>query len=264
MARVDWITASFNDARVVELLHNHLASYAYSSPHDAPASRDSARIDYRYPALPASLVQYTNDLLVLRVSGARAHDVTLWLVSHADDIMPRSIARIDVQRTVAVSDADDVVLHASSSPRYQRLLLDPRPGRGATLYVGSPRSRGRLRVYNKSAQADLYPSIGEYLRLEYQCRDYVADMIYSGLVAHQEDADGYLLSVLKSRVAVMAPSLFDLLPSSHTDFSIHEERPSPRYGDWLFGTVLPALRRIEVLDSDLYLRFLLALKRDPL
>lgn len=259
MARVDWITISVPyDEGMIDLFHRHLSGYAYTRPHDAPSYRTTSPLDCRYPAVPAVMRQY-GDKLVVSASGSAAHTVATWVVLALEHIPNYSISRLDVQRTIAVNDADEVILSTTTSPRYQRLLMDPRPGRGCTLYVGSPRSRGRLRIYNKSVQADTYPAVGEYIRIEFQARDFIAETAFSGLIVNQEDAEAYLLSFLRSRVAAMAPRLYELLPSQHVDFSAGEERLSPRYGDWLFRTVLPALRRVEMLDSDLYKRFVSAL-----
>ncbi|MQJ21768.1 hypothetical protein EI020_24605, partial [Escherichia coli] len=52
-------------------------------------------------------------------------------------------------------------------------------GEGETLYVGAPKSRARLRIYNKSAEAGIEHETGKYLRIEVQLRDRYADQAYN-------------------------------------------------------------------------------------
>lgn len=88
-----------------------------------------------------------------------------------------SVARMDVQATISVDNADTWIIKAVPSSRYQAFLITPCLSRsGATLYVGAPSSNARLRMYNKSAEANLpAPGGREWLRLEVQLRNRYAD-----------------------------------------------------------------------------------------
>lgn len=266
MAMVDWITLTYDgvDAPIVTAdLHRYLSTFSSSGTYDAPYVLDPIRMDYRYPAVPARLTRLSSGRMMLTMWGSNAHVFVYWLIGQpllATGIS-YSIARMDVQHTTVVPDADDLILGLQSSPRYQRLLLDPRPGRGSTLYVGSPKSRARIRVYNKSVQADIHPddASGEYVRIELQARDIVAEQIFSALLLHPENIAETLHAVLHRKITAAIPSIANCLGMPVAEIPPDEERQSPRYAEWLFHTVLPALRRIELVDKALYQRFLNAL-----
>lgn len=268
MAAIDWITLTMSgsDAQIcLADIHRHLASYSATTPYDAPTSRYPDRVDYRYPAVPARLAEIATGRYMMTCSGPLAHQVMMWLLSYLPDApmaVSWSYARLDVQRTVVVPDADAIIGALQSSPRYHRLLLDPRPNRGMTLYVGSPRSRARVRIYNKSVQASVWPddASGEYLRIEYQARDIVADQIVSQLIVNGQAVEPHqvLAAYLASKIRVVVPDLAAYLTADHCDLP-PVDRGAPRYAEWLFHTVLPALRRVELLDNALYRRFVNAL-----
>jgi hypothetical protein len=90
------------------------------------------------------------------------------------------VARIDVQATLAVHDADAIIRTTVPSRRYKSTLVQTLYGPGATLYVGAPSSDARLRLYNKSAESGEYPDGGgEWLRAELQLRNRYADRMYA-------------------------------------------------------------------------------------
>ena len=91
-----------------------------------------------------------------QASGSWAHAIARKL----DRLLPvegRSVARIDVQATLAVHDADAIIRTTVPNRRYKGTLIQTVFGKGATLYVGAPSSDARLRLYNKSAESGEYP-----------------------------------------------------------------------------------------------------------
>lgn len=91
-----------------------------------------------------------------------------------------SIARLDIQETVAVDDPDRIIQFTSPSPAYKASRWSAVGEPGETLYVGSPKSNARLRLYNKTAESGLTPGSGlAYLRIEVQLRNRYADQAYT-------------------------------------------------------------------------------------
>lgn len=257
---IDWISCAWSGAdagRVTDQLINDISHLAQDGGADVEIFRTD--VSTRIPAL-SCIVNHSRVSAwhMLRASGAHAHVVALRAVLPAyvrDYACSWSISRLDLQRTVVVQDADFLIRNAQSSHRYHRLLLDPSPERGVTLYVGSPKSRVRLRVYNKSAQSGEYPESGEYLRVELQSRNENAELIWNSLALDGDKPQQVLNASLYQRTQMMVPSLTHLLELPHVSLDMTVPRPQKKYADWLFYVVLPALRRIEVLDRELFDRF---------
>jgi len=89
------------------------------------------------------------DRMMLMASGAKAQEA----IKLIDTKWPGlSVARLDIQLTIYVADADSVIRGIMPATAYKSVRLTNLNERGSTLYVGSPKSRCRLRVYNKTAQ----------------------------------------------------------------------------------------------------------------
>lgn len=184
--------------------------------------------------------RYLDGLFIASCAGARSHDLLRVLAMTQIDV---SVARLDLQVTLAVPDADSVIRSVHPNPRYKSLLVAPvvENQKGATLYVGAPRSRKRLRVYNKSVQAGISPAVGEYLRVELQNRDTEADY-YFGLFRIGGVQTAY--KAFRGTVAVMAPEIGELLPeagAAHIDVQLPKK--GSNYSYWIEHSVIPGVQK---------------------
>jgi len=166
-----------------------------------------------------------------------------------------SVARIDLQITITCLDADYLIEHIQPNKSYKSTLIVNLNDKGSTLYVGSPTSRIRLRIYNKTAQSGLQPDEGgEYIRFELQCRDSYADKAYTALRNNMARAfftmyvkkmlDTYTTNIVQSSLASFNEELFV------GDFRENKEDRLLRKKRWIEQTVLPSLRRMLVEDKD--------------
>lgn len=195
--------------------------------------------------------------VMVSVSGTRSEHV-FWRAVKAGH-RGVSVARLDIQTTIEVADADFLVDSLAPHPRYHTVFIDPAPRRGCTRYVGSPKSKKRLRLYNKTAQSGLAPGGGgEYLRVELQLRDDWAERGWR--IAQLVGETG--LSAWGRDVCVgMVPALADYVGMAEHVALPGVEKAHTNRETWLTGTVLPALRKIAVSDPALYERFLDSLPR---
>ncbi|MQK95054.1 hypothetical protein, partial [Escherichia coli] len=93
-------------------------------------------------------------------TGYAAHDAATLIRSLEPEGL--SIARVDVQETVAVSNPDGTIAFLSPKKVYDSTRVSKVYGEGETLYIGAPKSRARIRVYNKTAESGLKPEEGKY------------------------------------------------------------------------------------------------------
>lgn len=189
--------------------------------------------------------RFSNGRWIVSCAGARADDVMRVLA--LTDIQP-SVARLDLQVTVGVDDADAIIRSIKPNARYKTLLAAPvgEGERGATLYIGAPKSRKRLRVYNKSAQSGMQPPLGEYLRIELQLRDAEADYYYSTLRA---GGKAIMYKAYRNTVVAMAPALEGYLPvtkSAHVDIQV-DRATRPRYDYWIRQSVIPGVLKAALI-----------------
>jgi len=162
-----------------------------------------------------------------------------------------SIARIDVQTTFISRDADLLIRSCEPSNRYQAFRIAPVHGRGHTLYVGSPRSDKRLRIYNKSAESGETPNEGEYVRVELQLRDDYAERAFTAL--RGGGLKGWYLHALK---AMIDPFTFAIVRDSINDVEEYHEDAAARDDwtqrriIWVERSVIPALKRLFAARPD--------------
>jgi len=166
-----------------------------------------------------------------------------------------SIARIDVQTTLVARDADALIRSCDPSARYQSFRIAPVRGRGHTLYVGSPRSDKRLRIYNKSAESGEAPEVGEYVRFELQLRDDYAERAFTSL--RGGGLKGWYLHALRSMIdsftfAIVRDALNDV--EEYQQDSVALEDWTQRRIIWVERSVIPALKKLfaarpEYLDT---------------
>jgi hypothetical protein len=202
-------------------------------------------------------------MLIYQASGSWAHAIARKL----DRLLPetgRSVARIDVQATLAVHDADAIIRTTVPSRRYKSTLIQSVYESGATLYVGAPSSDARLRLYNKSAESGEYPSDGgEWLRAELQLRNRYADRMYAAylggavggtaleFVRRMGDNNLYRLLRDNTSDAAEAPYWDEDSDLDWVGRRIH----------WLVHCVVPALRKLVLHDPETRREVGLALAR---
>jgi hypothetical protein len=186
--------------------------------------------------------------------------------SKADHILPLietgwsglSVARLDIQLTILVADADSVVCKTMPSAAYKSVRMVNLSERGSTLYVGSSKSRCRLRMYNKTAEAGEELVAGmERLRIELQTRDDYADRCLINMRAGSGDmffryyvsrmTDGFITNLIDRAF-------------KHSDMlamvDIKTDKSDESRKVWLEHTVLPALAKLSVSDKDYVKDFL--------
>jgi len=173
-----------------------------------------------------------------------------------------SIARIDVQTTLVARDADALIRSCDPSARFQAFRIAPVRGRGHTLYVGSPKSDKRLRVYNKSAESGEMPESGEYVRFELQLRDDYAERAFTAL--RGGGLAGWYLHTLRSMIdsftfSVVRDSINDV-EEYRQDAATLEDWTQRRIV-WVERSVIPALKRLFAARPD-YLDIFLSMLYD--
>jgi len=173
-----------------------------------------------------------------------------------------SIARIDVQTTLVARDADALIRSCDPSARFQAFRIAPVRGRGHTLYVGSPRSDKRLRIYNKSAESGETPNEGEYVRFELQLRDDYAERAFTAL--RGGGLAGWYLHALKAMIdpfthAIVRDSINDV-EEYHEDAAARDDWTQRRIR-WVERSVMPALKRLFAARPD-YLDIFLSMLYD--
>ena len=170
-------------------------------------------------------------------SGARAPWEILLAIPSTEEL---SVARVDLQSTLFVPDADALIRTVEPNPRYTGLRIHPTSGRGHTLYVGAAKSDRRLRIYNKSAELREDLGIGELVRIELQLRNSYADAALAS--ARVNGAPGFY-SWWREAVISMASELDLILPRADVAHVKVEEERAKDYKAWFERSVLPALEK---------------------
>lgn len=154
------------------------------------------------------------------------------------------INRLDLQKTVETDDPDAVIEAISKdNVPFKKLLFKNIGDKGSTLYVGSPTSEKRLRVYNKSAQMGRTDS--NLLRMEMIFRGTTANALWTiWKQIGAEERDEYT----KKEIIKRAPTLWGLglinLPS--VNVSLPARDSSSR--EWIENVVKPAIVRLAVRE----------------
>lgn len=187
---------------------------------------------------------WDNGRWMLSVSGPAANDA-LELVEPGD-----SVARLDLQETILVQDADLHVRSVQARGRFTQRLIDPAPARGVTRYIGVRKSGLMLRVYNKSVESGIEAPVGEYARWEIELRNERADY---ALACYREQG--------RPGLNAYAQSLLDRMTSKAIQVGggivlPEVDRKSTSTERWLMTVVLPCLRKLEVRDKALYDKFI--------
>jgi len=193
---------------------------------------------------------WDNGMLLIQASSAWAQVVA----DRIADIIPQkdmSVARIDLQATMWVADADAIITTVVPCKRYKCTLVRPLYERGCTLYVGAPSSDARLRMYNKSVESGQYPPEGgEWLRVELQLRNRYADRAW--LNWRKRAQAGFLLEYLRKmtdeRTYRMVRDAMEHGEEPVIDEDVDDDWIERRLY-WLRHTVIPALRRLALHDE---------------
>jgi hypothetical protein len=162
-----------------------------------------------------------------------------------------SIARFDAQITFAIDDADRTIMFCSPKKRYKSMRIVSVSERGETLYVGSPTSAYRLRVYNKSAQSGLKPQEGEYIRFEIVFRNTLADSAYKAYL--EGDMRAYFLGYLSQMVDEVTLNLVrHILDKDKTIeprvFETEDNKGLEGTKMWLENIVMPCIQKLYLRD----------------
>jgi hypothetical protein len=235
--RVDYLVATY-DLVTVEA---HLPAIAGAVIRKPEAGKHLGYRGYWCAESRRSFVGDDSRRVMVSVTSSPAHAAAL--------AIPRletlSIARIDVQTTLVSRDADLLIRSCDPSARYQAFRIAPVRGRGHTLYVGSPKSDKRLRIYNKSAESGEVPDQGEYVRFELQLRDDYAERAFTAL--RGGGLSGWYLHALKSMVdpftfSVVRDALNDV--EEYRQDAVALEDWTRRRILWVERSVIPALKRL--------------------
>lgn len=189
------------------------------------------------------------------VSSAKAAEIaTLLLLSDSDD---EKCNRLDWQKTVAVTRCDEKIAMlytlAAQHLRRQLTYVQTLP-QGTTLYIGSPSSVRRLRVYNKSAQMGVVaPNDGqELMRIELVLRDRAAKQSWA--IARRYS--------LQRAAQVAATVAVAMLPGIECYVGLPQEelpsmeRQESSYRPWVEAIVKPALTRAACTERELLIELL--------
>jgi hypothetical protein len=162
-----------------------------------------------------------------------------------------SVARFDAQVTFAIDDADRTIMFCSPRKRYKAMRIISVSERGETLYVGSPTSAYRLRVYNKTAQSGLKPQEGEYIRFEIVFRNTLADSAYKAYL--EGDMKAYFLGYLSQMIDEVTLNVVKhILDKEKTIepriFETEDDKGVEKTKMWLENVVMPCIQKLNLRD----------------
>jgi hypothetical protein len=197
--------------------------------------------------------------MMLQAAGSKADESLALIDSKWQGL---SIARIDIQLTILVADADSVIRGIIPAKAYKAVRLTNLGERGSTLYVGATKSRCRLRVYNKTAQANEERIQDmERLRLELQLRDDYADRGFLNMRAGSGDM--FFRYYVSRMTDGYTTALIDKAFKNSDMLAMIDKKPDNAEDGrkvWLEHSVLPALMKLAVYDREYYDSFLKRLK----
>jgi len=123
--------------------------------------------------------------------------------------------------------------------------------RGETLYVGSPTSAYRLRVYNKTAQSGIKPEVGEYIRFEITFRNTLADAAYKAYLEGNMQVYflGYLSQMVDEVTFNVAKHILDKDKTVKPDiFEVEQDKGIEKTKSWLENVVMPCIQKLYLRD----------------
>jgi hypothetical protein len=196
--------------------------------------------------------RHYDDRILVQGIGSAANRAIL-IFSERSKGKKQSVARFDAQVTFIVDDADRTIMFASPKKRYRSMRITSVNERGETLYIGSPTSAYRLRVYNKTAQANISPERGEYIRFEITFRNSLADTAYKAYL--EGDMMAYFLGYLSQMVDEVTYNMVRYILDKNMTI---EPRIFERENDegiektkvWLENVVMPCLQKLYLRDPE--------------
>ena len=191
-----------------------------------------------------------DDRVLVQGIGSSANRAILIFQQRSQDKI-RSVARFDAQITFAIDDADRTIMFCSPKKRYKAMRITSVSERGETLYVGSPTSAYRLRVYNKTAQSNLKPQEGEYIRFEIVFRNTLADSAYKAYL--EGDMKSYFLGYLSQMIDGVTLNLVrHILDKDKTVepriFETEDDKGVEKTKIWLENIVMPCIQKLNLRD----------------
>jgi hypothetical protein len=196
--------------------------------------------------------RHYDDRIIVQGIGSAANRAVL-IFSERSKGKKQSVARFDAQVTFKVDDADRVIVFASPKKRYKSLRMSQVFDRGDTLYVGSPKSAYRLRIYNKTAQSNIAPEEGEYIRFEITFRNSLADTAYRAYL--EGDMDLYFLGYLGQMIDEVTFNLvkyilFKNMTVEPRLFEKENDEGIEKTKMWLENVVVPCIQKLYLRDPD--------------
>jgi len=258
MLRADYIVLTYPRTEAAESAYPIICAYWLPDP--VP----HAQYGYRGIRSGKVFIGQREDRYLVQATGHIANDVAMaFPLKEGGEI---SVARIDVQQTLIVPDADFLIASCTPSKAYKAVRWSNVGERGETLYVGSPHSEVRLRIYNKTAESGLKPpSVGDYMRVEIQFRNRRADQMFLAIRARAPRFP-FLLHLKR----MIDAYTFDLVQASikEDEEVLFPEPDEPeldaisRRKAWIERSVVPALKRI-LAEEPSYIDVLLSMLDNP-
>ena len=205
------------------------------------------------------------DRYLVQATGAIAHDVALRFPLPAEHEL--SVARIDVQTTMVVRDADFFICSCEPNKAYKAARWSSVGEPGETLYVGAPKSDCRLRIYNKTAESGIRPQApGDFVRVEIQFRNRYADRMFRAIRARaarlpflshlRRMVDSFAFDTVKRHIESIEEELFPEEQFTETDALTRRKA-------WIERSVIPAMRKVLAEEPE-YLQVFLQILDNPL
>jgi len=216
-------------------------------------SKDGIFIGYRH----------YDDRVIVQGTGTAANRAVL-IFSERSKGKKQSVARFDAQVTFSVDDADRTIMFTQPKKRYKSMRITQVHERGETLYIGSPTSAYRLRIYNKTAQANTKPEHGEYIRFEITFRNSLADSAYDAYLIG--DMRAYFLGYLSQMVDEVTFNLVKyILDKDMTTearlFEKENDEGIEKTKMWLENVVIPCVQKLYLRDPDYVINLVSTLDR---
>jgi len=258
MIRADYLVATVPLTKQAEAMLPLMQGYWLPDP------KPFSLYGYRGYRSGKIFIGTNSERVLLQATGSIAHDVALRMPLPVDHEL--SVARIDVQVTMVVQNADFFIRACEPSKAYKSVIWEAIGEPGCTLYVGAPKSDCRLRIYNKSAESGIKPlSPGDYLRVEIQFRNRYADRMFRAIRARaprlpflshlRRMIDSYSFDCVKRYVEQEDEELFP-------DDEVKDVDEISRRKAWIERSVIPAIRKVLAADPD-YRDILLSMLDNP-
>lgn len=190
---------------------------------------------------------YTGDVLagLFADYGVTSHDI-MTLSSPGERVSRIDIA-IDIKEgsldiDMLASDAQEKRMVSTAKTAYQIKTLT---GKGQTLYIGSPKSKVRARIYDKAAEQGID---GDWTRIELQIRGKKADYVKYKLQAGTAKLEA-IPALIKGFVNFPGNADYNIATGEKVLNMRAAKRPDTSTEKWLLTTVVGSLARIVARDE---------------